>query len=142
MKLFSRKFNLSLIFGLLFLGTQVLTMKLKQNLPNQHIVVDHSTDPSLHHVIRRSPTVTTEMREIPQTRPSDSPNFTFSNTSDNNGASINQEYGKSPEIAGPAIYVHSKGTLSVVSETPAHVGWRNEKKTITSFNKATSILIY
>jgi hypothetical protein len=27
--------------------------------------------------------------------------------------------------------------MSVIKETPAHVGWRNEKQTVTSLNKQT-----
>ena len=30
--------------------------------------------------------------------------------------------------------MHSKTPISVVKETPAHIGWRNEQKTITSLN--------
>jgi hypothetical protein len=30
--------------------------------------------------------------------------------------------------------VHSKSPISVVKETPAQVGWRNEQKSITSLN--------
>jgi hypothetical protein len=33
--------------------------------------------------------------------------------------------------------MHNKAPISVVHETPAHVGWRNERKTITSLNTET-----
>lgn len=33
--------------------------------------------------------------------------------------------------------MHSKSPISVVSETPAHLGWRNEQKTLTTLNSST-----
>jgi hypothetical protein len=33
--------------------------------------------------------------------------------------------------------LHSKTPISVIKETPAHVGWRNEQKSITSLNLET-----
>lgn len=33
--------------------------------------------------------------------------------------------------------MHSKNPISVVKETPMHVGWRNDKRTITSLNTET-----
>lgn len=104
----------------------------------QHIVIDNTSNPTLHHVIRRNPEVTVNERMStlpPREGPSQVMNF--GNTSDNNGVSLSVDYGKSPEIAGPAIYVHNKGKQSVITETPAHVGWRTETKTITSLNKET-----
>jgi hypothetical protein len=106
----------------------------------QHVVVDKTSNPTLNHVIRRNPTVTSEVHYSPPLPPTTATTtMSFGNTSDNNGANVpNPDYGKKPEIVGPAIYVHSKGGMSVVTEQPAHVGWRSEKKVITSLNKETN----
>lgn len=37
----------------------------------------------------------------------------------------------------PSIYFHAKGGISVIKETPAHVGYRHETDYITSVNKST-----
>jgi hypothetical protein len=36
--------------------------------------------------------------------------------------------------------MHAKTPISVVTERPAHLGWRNEEKTLTSLNSATGRL--
>ncbi len=129
------------VFAFILISAQISCLHLKKegDLPPKHIIVDHSADPSIHHVIRRNPTVTAETHIRPLAQRVEPPHdMEFTNTNDNNGPDIpNSDYGKSPEIAGPAIYTHSKGTLPVVVETPAIVGERNEKKVITSFNKNT-----
>ncbi len=33
--------------------------------------------------------------------------------------------------------MHSKSPISVVSETPAQIGWRNEQKSLTTLNSST-----
>ena len=40
-------------------------------------------------------------------------------------------------ILDPSIYFHSAGGISVIKETPAHVGFRHETDYITSVNKAS-----
>jgi len=35
----------------------------------------------------------------------------------------------------PSVILHSTGSISAIKETPAHVGWRDEKKIVTSLNK-------
>jgi hypothetical protein len=40
-------------------------------------------------------------------------------------------------ILEPHIVLHSKSPISVVTETPAHLGWRNEQKTLTTLNSST-----
>ena len=145
MKLLSRNLYISVILCIL-IQNQVFSLNLK-SIPipvPRHIVIDNSSDPTLHHIIRRNPTITTEMRETPYIRHVDeSPVIEFGNSSDNNGPFLqgSQNYGSQAEIANPAIYVHSKGKLSVITEQPAHVGWRDEKKVITSLNKETSNFI-
>ena len=37
----------------------------------------------------------------------------------------------------PSIYFHAQGGISVIKETPAHVGYRHETDYITSVNKST-----
>jgi hypothetical protein len=37
----------------------------------------------------------------------------------------------------PHIVVHSRRDFTSVSEQPAHIGWRNDKKVVTSLNKGT-----
>jgi len=138
------KFVHKLIFGLLYvcLSSTINSSHLKKYSP-LNIVVDNTSNPSLHHAIRHDPTLTVIQTRSPIVQNQvDHSVMSFGNTSDNNGLSLpNHDYGKSPEIAGPAIYVHSKGDLSVLQEQPAHVGWRSEKNVITSLNKKTSIYI-
>ena len=55
----------------------------------QHIVIDNTSNPTLHHVIRRNPEVTVNERMStlpPREGPSQVMNF--GNTSDNNGVSL------------------------------------------------------
>jgi len=35
------------------------------------------------------------------------------------------------------MVMHGKSGISVVTETPAHIGWRNEQKTLTTLNSNT-----
>ncbi len=130
-----------LVVLLVTLATITHSIMLRNSdVPPKHIVVDHTSNPTLHHVIRKNPTITVEthMAPIPTHTPADD-QMSFGNNNDNNGPDVpNPSYGKAAEIAPPAIYTHSKGTMSVVTEQPAHVGWRSETKTITSLNKNTS----
>lgn len=133
------KSGIILGFIVLIAGTSAAFLKKEKDVPPQHHVVDRTSNPTLHHVIERTPTVTaiTSKSPIPHSPPA--PTYmSFGNNNDNNGPDPTAaNYGKAPEIVGPAIYVHSKGKLAVVQETPAHVGNRHETKTITSLNKET-----
>lgn len=40
-------------------------------------------------------------------------------------------------MIGPHIVYRSKNPISVVKDTPAHIGYRNEEKTLTSLNTET-----
>jgi len=127
--------------GLCMISLFSCTMLRKNNPPPLNIVVDQSSNPSLQNVIRRVPTITSTHRVSPIASPVGTQTMSFSNTNDNNGIDITpNELGKSAEIVGPAIYVHGKGTLSALHETPAQIGWRNEKTVLTSLNKQTSII--
>jgi hypothetical protein len=35
------------------------------------------------------------------------------------------------------MVMHSKGSFTTVSEQPAHIGWRNDRKVLTTMNRAT-----
>lgn len=136
---FLRLFGYTLSLLLIANGLNCAGLR-KDKSEQHHYVVDHTSDPSLNNVVRRTPTVTAVHHVVPLSNsPSDDGIMHMSNTSDNNGEDpFHHGYGRKAEIANPAIYVHSKGSLSVVTEQPAHVGWRSERKTITSLNKATS----
>ena len=131
------------VVSALYVLNLISCSNLRQNPPPINIVVDQSTNPSLQTVIRRVPTITSTHRESAIASPVGTKIMEFSNTNDNNGIDISHlnpnELGKSPEIVGPAIYVHGKGTLSALHETPAQIGWRNENTVLTSLNKETSI---
>ena len=102
-----------------------------------HIVQDTSGFAAdLHTVVRRNPSVTamTRMGSHRLSMPSSSNYFSNSNTSTLPNVGF---LGHTAEIVNPHIVVHSKSPISVVKETPAQVGWRNEQKTITSLNLQT-----
>jgi hypothetical protein len=138
MKLSAKTLFSLLIIGVSFVAT-INSLNLKQAF-TKSVVVDKTADPSLEFAIRRNPTVTSEVKYTPANQQAaKSQSISFSNTNDNNGPDVRQpEFGRSAEIVGPSIWVHQKGKLSVVHDTPAHVGWRNEITTITSLNKDTS----
>ena len=130
----------TLLFVCLLNAIYSVKINKSNDKPPHHYVVDHTSNPSLHHVIRRNPTITVKTSQSPiPAFAADNSVMSFGNTSDNNGPNPGANpYSKTAEIAGPAIYAHSRGTMSVITEQPAHVGWRSEQKTITSLNKATN----
>jgi hypothetical protein len=102
----------------------------------KHITIDRRTDePQLSHVVRRTPTVTYKesTSRIANTQPT---NLSFSNSNTHNGGNVS--FGKSAHIVNPSIVMHSKGTISAIQETPAHVGWRHETQVVSSLNKKTN----
>jgi hypothetical protein len=105
---------------------------------NTNMVIDNGASPlTLNHVVRRNPTVTykEKISAKPTVTGGDSSMVSFGNSNSNNsgGSSL----GASVAIVGPSIVLHNHGTMSAVKETPAHVGWRREQKTVTSLNKGT-----
>lgn len=60
----------------------------------------------------------------------------FSNSNTSNLPNVGG-YGKTAEIVNPTILFHSNSPATIVKTQPAHLGYRNEKSTITSFNKQT-----
>ena len=130
-------------FGIILLVSSLTATNIRKDVPPRSVLIDHSSDPTLHHVIRRTPTINTETRVAPMLKIEQQSDYmTFGNNNDNNGASLPPvNYGKAPEIVGPQIIVHSRGTIPVITEQPAWVGDRSEEKVITSLNKQTGIMI-
>ena len=116
------------------------SVNLRQNFV-RNVLVDRTTDPNLEFAIRKNPTIVSEVKysPFPPASQQGTQVMHFSNSNDNNGPDVRApDFGRKAEIVNPAIYVHSKGTMSVVQETPAHVGWRDEKTVVTSLNKETN----
>lgn len=87
-------------------------------------------------VVRKSPTVFVDNRYgLARLEPTQQFN-SFSNSNTSNLPNVGG-YGKRPEIVNPTILFHSNSPATVVKTQPAHLGYRNEKSTITSFNKRT-----
>lgn len=103
----------------------------------KHLTIDRQgLSAGLSHVVRRTPTVTYKESVSRIADPNASSTMAFSNSNTHNGGSFS--FGKSAHIVNPRLVMHSKGTISVVQETPAHVGWRNEMQTVSSLNKKTN----
>ena len=90
----------------------------------------------LHHVIRRDPSLTTTTAYGTHTLEPPSTVNHFSNSNTSNSPNVGS-LGRSAEIVGPQIVLHHKQPITTIKETPAHVGYRNEHKRITSYNVDT-----
>ncbi len=87
-------------------------------------------------VVRKSPTVFVDNRYgLARLEPPQQFN-SFSNSNTSNLPNVGG-YGKTAEIVNPTILFHSNGPATIVKTQPAHLGYRNEKSTISSFNKQT-----
>jgi len=114
-----------------------LSLAFASNLKRKHIVIDRSsTGAEVSHVVRRNPTISSTHTYGLPTQAGASSSVSFGSNNDDNGSNLGG-FGKSAAIAGPAIYFHSPGSISVIKETPAHVGYRHESNYITSVNKAS-----
>ena len=125
---------------LLIIAYTALAVKISnKDIPPSHHVIDRTSDPTLHHVIRRNPTITVVQKTAPiSSSSSDSSVMSFGNNNDNNGPNVGVPVlGKSPEIVNPGIYVHNRGQMSVIQESPVQAGVRTERTVLTSLNKAT-----
>ncbi len=60
----------------------------------------------------------------------------FSTTNANNQRTT-PSLGKTATIVSPSITFHKESIVKGVKETPAHIGFRHEKKTVHHFNKKT-----
>jgi len=85
-------------------------------------------------VIRRSPSVFVGNNFGHALVPPPQKDTWFMNSNTSNGPNVGS-LGHSPEIVNNRIIMHDRSPVTVVKETPAHLGYRNEKKTITSMNK-------
>jgi len=87
-------------------------------------------------VVRKNPTVFTDNRYGLNRL---EPLRTFNNFGNSNTSNLPNVggYGKTAEIVNPTILFHSSSPVTMVKTQPAHLGYRNEKTTVTSFNKAT-----
>lgn len=90
-------------------------------------------------VIRKTPTVFTDNRLGTGWLP-DPVGFSLFSSSNTSNAPNLWSFPKSAELVNPTILFHSKGARSVVKSTPAHLGYRNEKTTVTSLNKSSGKL--
>jgi len=126
------KYQVILAITLLF----ALSLAFASNLKRKHIVIDRSTTGAeLTHVVRRNPTISSTHTYGLPTQSGTSNSVSFGSNNDDNGG--NSGFGKSAAIANPSIYFHSPGSISVIKETPAHVGYRHESNYVTSVNKAS-----
>ena len=120
-----------------------------------HLVKDHNGfKSSLNQVTRRSPTVTVSTKIGSEKLGAPPTILHMGNSNTSNGPNIGT-FGPSAEIVGmkfifflifflilffligPHMVMHSKGSFTTLSEEPAHIGWRNDKKVLTTLNRAT-----
>lgn len=90
----------------------------------------------INHVVRRDPSLTAITRLGAYRLPAPQTVNHFSNSNTSNAPNVGN-LGTRAEIVQPHVVLHSKTPVSVVKETPAHIGWRNENKSITSLNNET-----
>lgn len=85
-------------------------------------------------VVRKTPTISVNNKlGLPLLEPPQQFNtFTNSNTS---SLPTVGGYGRSAEIVNPTILFHDSHPITLVKRTPAHLGYRDERTTISSFNK-------
>jgi len=132
---------MKIFFLFLFSTTLLIDLSLqkiskRRRHHKKHIVIDKRTaHPQLSHVVRRTPTVTYK-QNVHRIAKSEPTNLSFSNTNTHNGGG--SSFGRNAHIVNPSIVMHSKGTISAVQETPAHVGWRRERQIVSSINKKTN----
>ncbi len=137
------KYQFILAITLMVCVSISLGSNLKRNQRN--VVIDRSTTGvELNHVVRKNPTITAVHQYGLPSGSAGSSTLSFGNNNDDNGPGLFGGYGKNAAIASifwinidPSIYFHAKGGISVIKETPAHVGYRHETDYITSVNKST-----
>jgi len=124
-----------LIFHLLH---QPIWQKLLLNQKKQvHVVHDHNGfNSQINQVVRRNPTLHVETKLGAERLAAPEPMLHMSNSNTSNGYNLGS-FGTKAEIVEPHMVLHSKRPISVVTEQPAHIGYRNEQKTLTTLNRAT-----
>ncbi len=115
------------------------TKKLKSHKSHKqlNLVSDYNGfQGELNHVVRRSPSLTS-VTSFGESRlePPATHNY-FSNSNTSNLPNVGN-LGHTAELVWPQVVMHHKEPISTVIETPSHVGYRNEKKTLTSYNVDT-----
>ncbi len=132
------------ITKLLILSTiliiQATSKKMKTNKHKQlNLVSDfNGFQGELNHVIRRSPSLTSvtsygqHRLEAPATH-----NY-FSNSNTSTLPNVGN-LGHTAELVYPQVVMHHREPITTVVETPAHIGYRNEHKTLTSYNTETGV---
>lgn len=136
-----KSFSMKIFFLFLFSTTLLIDLSLqkiskRKRHHKKHLVIDKRTkSPHLSHVVRRTPTVTYK-QNVSRIAKNEPTNLSFSNTNTHNGGG--SSFGRNAHIVNPSIIMHSKGTISAVQETPAHVGWRRERQIVSSINKKTN----
>ena len=93
----------------------------------------HST---INQVVRRNPTLVVETKLGAERLAQPEAMLHMSNSNTSNGYNLGS-FGKSAEMVEPHMVLHSKRPISVITEQPAHIGYRNEQKTLTTLNRAT-----
>lgn len=141
MKFIKNKTFLVCVFAL-FTISMVSTKNLKETSEEKkeeqvHVVSDQNGfSADLAHVVRRTPTIST-VTNVGNFRLNPPSNMiSMSNSNTNNGPNVG-DLGKTATIVYPHVVVHSKTPISVMKETPAHIGYRNEQKSLTSLNLET-----
>jgi len=85
-------------------------------------------------IVRKTPTIMAvnklglPLLEHPQTF------NTFSNSNTSSLPTVGG-FGRDAEIVNPTITFHNSNPITLVKRTPAHLGYRNEKTSIVSYNK-------
>lgn len=87
-------------------------------------------------VVRKSPTVHTGNQLGYPILPQPYRSTWFQNSNTSNGPNVGH-LGRTPEIVNNSITFHDRQPITLVKETPAHLGYRNEKQVINSVNKQT-----
>merc|ERR1711976_23928 len=102
-----------------------------------HLVRDmNGFNADLHQVYRRDPTVTTMAKLGEYNLPA--PYTTISASNSNTSTLPNVGYlGKTAEVIDPQIVMRNRQGISVVKQTPAHIGYRNERQTVNALNMNT-----
>jgi hypothetical protein len=90
----------------------------------------------LNHVVRRSPSLTS-VTSFGESRlePPATHNY-FSNSNTSNLPNVGN-LGHDAELVWPQVVMHHKEPISTVVDTPSHIGYRTEKKRLTSYNTDT-----
>lgn len=140
MKFIKNKTILLGLFAIICLSVVLsknLKGKSKKHKKQVHVVRDmNGFSADVNQITRRDQSVVTATR-LGNYGLSPVSNFVHSSNSNTSSAPNVGDLGRTASLVQPHIVVHSKSPISVVKETPAHIGYRNEDKTLTSMNMDT-----